>query len=440
MLRKMTLWYVVFAACLSAACAEEFGITRRTPAPQPPQQPSQQVLPYVVRIIAFDPSGQSFGTGSYVGTYGEYGIIVTNWHVVSETDGLVHVHFPESVHFPRGFSSFGARIKRDDKWDLALIAISKPPSEIPTLPIAQTPSKPGDPLWIVGFGSGWKAYRIAAGECVRYMAPEYPTDGTAPLKEILEVSVSARKGDSGGPILNQKGELAGVLFGSDMVRNTAGSYSERVNHFYQEGRSEMELRLPSRPETYFASIEKNGPLHDLRESRNAAPQNTVQNSVQQRSDFTGSSASSFGVRSPLRRNVPVVQPVSVEPLRVQPQVPSRGQGAVMTGMPLSALQPMREIEPAIAQSGSWAEASPKFGTLFPTTTDQSTKVVQTAHLIPLESVDPVLTIPSVLPTAADRYRLKLYAERRDHFFTLFLTFNACFAVGLTCYAVRLLKR
>ena len=289
---------VLFVAILMATHAEvahteEFGIARRVPAVQTHQQASQQILPFVVRIIAFDPSGQSFGTGSYIGTYGEYGVILTNWHVVSDTNGLIHVHFPS------GFSSFGAKIKRDKKWDLALVAISRPPQTIPALPIAQTPARQGDPLWIAGFGSG--SYRMVGGQCVRYLAlpPENPNDGSALLYEIIEVSVSARKGDSGGPILNQRGELAGVLFGSDMVQHTAGSYSGRVNRFLIEAQGEM-ARLPERPESLFATIEREGPLHSLRESRNTVPQ-TIE--VQQRPDFSGASAPSFGARSSSRRYV-----------------------------------------------------------------------------------------------------------------------------------------
>ena len=176
-----------------------------------------------------------------------------------------------------------------------MLAISKPPQSIPIVPIAQTPAKQGETLWIVGFGSG--SYRIADGRCVRYMALEPTKAGTPVLDEIIEVSVSARKGDSGGPILNQKGELAGVLFGSDMVRNTAGSYSGRVNLFLAATQSKLE-GLPERPESHFATIEKNGPVHSLRESLNAVPQ-TVE--VQPRSNISGGAVPSFGIRSSSRR-------------------------------------------------------------------------------------------------------------------------------------------
>jgi hypothetical protein len=47
---------------------------------------------------------------------------------------------------------------------------------------------------------------------------------------MVEVSASARQGDSGGPIFNARGELAGVLFGSG-GGTTSGSYAGRVGQF-----------------------------------------------------------------------------------------------------------------------------------------------------------------------------------------------------------------
>jgi hypothetical protein len=47
---------------------------------------------------------------------------------------------------------------------------------------------------------------------------------------MVELSAPARNGDSGGPIFNSRGELAGVLFGT-AGGETAGSYSGRVRWF-----------------------------------------------------------------------------------------------------------------------------------------------------------------------------------------------------------------
>ncbi|MDR2171888.1 MAG: serine protease [Planctomycetaceae bacterium] len=231
-------------------------------------QPNQP-FPNIARLVAFDKKGQSFGSCSYIGGAGNYGIIISNWHVICEADGLVHVYFPS------GFSSFGAIIKFDSKWDLAVIVISKPPVSIPPLPIMQTAPRQGEPLWIAGYGSG--SYRIASGYCVEYLAPEIPRNGMAPSYEIIKLSTTARQGDSGGPILNRKGELAGVLFGSDMVTSTAGSHCERVKWFLKQASPIIE-NLPQKPEAYFASIEPTGPRHVLSGSQQGIKKNN-QNSI-----------------------------------------------------------------------------------------------------------------------------------------------------------------
>jgi hypothetical protein len=59
---------------------------------------------------------------------------------------------------------------------------------------------------------------------------------------VLELSVAARFGDSGGPILNSRGELAGVLFGANWT-STMGSYCGRVRVFLASAYSDFQ-RLP----------------------------------------------------------------------------------------------------------------------------------------------------------------------------------------------------
>jgi hypothetical protein len=125
------------------------------------------------------------------------------------------------VHFPDGFYSLGSVQDIDRDWDLALIVIRKP-NCIP-VPLADRAPRPGEILTIAGYGSG--QYRAASGVCTQYVAPglEFPY-------EMVEVAVSARQGDSGGPIFNSRGELAGVLFGEGDGR-TSGSYCGRVRWF-----------------------------------------------------------------------------------------------------------------------------------------------------------------------------------------------------------------
>lgn len=250
--------------------------------------------PAIVRIIAFESLGQLFGSGTYVGSVGQYGIIVSNWHVVSGTNSLVH------VHFPTGFASFGYVLLTDRKWDLAVILVSCPPATVSPLAIAREVPRPGEPLWIAGYGAGM--FRVAGGRCQRYLAPEIPTEGQ-PQYEYVELSVDARQGDSGGPILNKQGEVAGVLFGSDS-RNTAGSHSGRVRIFLNEAATMLD-KLPPQPEELFASVEKNGPRHPL--SMTSLPLKVETIPSRDKTPTTGiarPTASSFGIVSISHRHDP----------------------------------------------------------------------------------------------------------------------------------------
>ncbi len=184
---------------------------------------SQQTIsrtphPAVVRILALEKSGTSYGSGSLVAREGSYGIVVTNWHVVRDVDGEI------LVTFPGGFRSTAKILRTDRTWDLAALMVWSP-KMVRVLPLARELPKPGDPLAIAGYGSG--SFRAVAGTCKQYVAP-----GANLPSEMIELSAVARQGDSGGPILNQDGELAGVLFGAGW-RSTSGSHVMRVKVFLE---------------------------------------------------------------------------------------------------------------------------------------------------------------------------------------------------------------
>ena len=171
--------------------------------------------PSVVRIIAPEDGAIAYGSGTLVGIRDDHGLVVTNWHVVRDATGLVEVVFPD------GFRSHARPLKVDQDWDLAALVIWRP--NVEPVKIATQPPRPGDVLTIHGYGRG--KYRIATGRCTTYYSPQpnFP-------HEMLELDVEARQGDSGGPIFNQSGELAGVLFGAGQGC-TMGSFAPRVRNF-----------------------------------------------------------------------------------------------------------------------------------------------------------------------------------------------------------------
>lgn len=169
----------------------------------------------MVRIVASEGDITSLGSGTLVRVTDDYGLVITNWHVVRRAKGAVEVIFPD------GFRSGGTVMKLDNAWDLAAIGIWRPPSE--PVKISGTAPQPGESLTIAGYGGG--EYRAAVGRCTQYVAP-----GKHHPFEMVELSAEARQGDSGGPIFNARGELAGVLLGAKKG-HTVGSFCGRVDHF-----------------------------------------------------------------------------------------------------------------------------------------------------------------------------------------------------------------
>jgi hypothetical protein len=211
---------------LGAECHGDLGAWLGPPAGWPgplapstaalaPHQRSDQPHPAVARIIVPEGDATSYGSGTLIDVRDRYGLVITNWHVVRDGTGEVEVVFPD------GYRSMARPLKVDADWDLAALVIWRPPATPVTI-AAQAP-QPGDELTICGYGHG--QYRAATGHCTKYYAPKLEL----PL-HMVELDVEARQGDSGGPIFNDRGELAGVLFGAG-GGTTLGSFGGRVQSF-----------------------------------------------------------------------------------------------------------------------------------------------------------------------------------------------------------------
>jgi hypothetical protein len=208
---------LLWPACLLAdpppAAAIGWGSWSR--ASSQPLAVSGTLHPAIARITVQERDGIAFGSGSLVDVQGDQGLVITNWHVVRDASGDIE------VAFPNGFKSKAKVIKLDKDWDLAALVIWKP--NVDPIPLSSSAPQPGEILTIAGYGSG--NFRAASARCTQYVSP-----GHSLPYEMVEVGTEARQGDSGGPILNQRGEIAGVLFGAG-GGTTSGSYVGRVRTF-----------------------------------------------------------------------------------------------------------------------------------------------------------------------------------------------------------------
>ena len=208
-MRLASFFVFIAAICISSSAAARPGFQ---PAPD-----YSSPHPAVVRVVSPEWDGPAFGSGSLVEVNELFGIVVTNWHVVRGAAGQVGVLFPD------GFRSAATVMRVDRDWDLAALVIWRP--NVRPIPISSQIPRPGEMLTIAGYGGG--SYRSVSGRCTMFLSPS--SDVNLP-DDLVELAAPAREGDSGGPILNSRGELAGVLLGSAFGKTT-GSHCRRLSTF-----------------------------------------------------------------------------------------------------------------------------------------------------------------------------------------------------------------
>lgn len=145
----------------------------------------RQVNPAVVTVFA----GREIGSGSIVSTDG---LVITNNHVIrGSQNGYVFVRTAAGTRYS------GRVIATDVRKDLALIQLETQES-LPTVRLASGSVQPGESVYAIGSPYG---------------RPGVMTTGSfSRVRENgdLQSQVILRPGNSGGPLLNDRGEMVGV--------------------------------------------------------------------------------------------------------------------------------------------------------------------------------------------------------------------------------------
>ncbi len=158
--------------------------------------PSQEMAAAIVRIN----NGDSAGTGCLVGVDDQSGLVVTCFHLFSDGD------FGPIVTFPNG-ERYSARIVASDRTnDLTAMVIAKPST--PPVPLADYRPAKGETLHSAGYGgTGIGGLYVNTGVVTHY------ADTGGETYNTVKLTGTVRSGDSGGPIFNESGELAAVIWG-----------------------------------------------------------------------------------------------------------------------------------------------------------------------------------------------------------------------------------
>lgn len=196
-------------------------------------------VPSVVWIHSTRPRGYATGSGSLIDR--ERRLVLTNYHVVEENPKAT-IFFPvlrdgqpvaERTYYSERANRLGIPgkvIALDKDADLAIIQIGKVPDEAKGIPLATSSPDPGDNVHSIGnagksgalFGyvkgtvrqlyrKKWKA-ELAKGKIVNFEA------------KVIETDSPTNPGDSGGPLLNDAGELVGVTQGGAINANSVSTF------------------------------------------------------------------------------------------------------------------------------------------------------------------------------------------------------------------------
>lgn len=182
-----------------------------------------RTMPDIFDFFFGDPRGQErqvktqprvgFGSGVIISTDG---YIVTNNHVVEDADEIT-----VKLNDEREFK--GRIIGTDPDTDLALLKIEG--DDFPTLPVGDSDAlKVGE--WVLAVGNPFSLSSTVTAGIVSAKARDIGSSATngqgATIQSFIQTDAAINQGNSGGALVNARGELVGI---NAMLYSPTGSYS-----------------------------------------------------------------------------------------------------------------------------------------------------------------------------------------------------------------------
>jgi serine protease Do len=135
------------------------------------------------------------------------GLVLTNDHVIPgrRLGGNVRVTLPDG-------RSFEAEVKRRSRsLDLALLRLRDDPGDLPTIPVGDSDAlRVGELVYAVGHPWG-RLGAVTAGIVSGLGAARWPNRGSSTrYVHYVQSDVALAPGNSGGPLLNARGEVVGI--------------------------------------------------------------------------------------------------------------------------------------------------------------------------------------------------------------------------------------
>lgn len=183
-------------------------------------QTYRRTLKSTTWVLSKNSEGTSSGTGVLIDV--EKRLVITNAHVVGDSRNAV-IFFPamkqdspivERSHYLENVRKIGIRgriIAVDRKRDLALVELDKVPEGAEALPMVETSVSPGEIVESIGNPGSTDALWVYTSGTVRSVyQKQFRTGGGEHDFRVVETQSPINSGDSGGPVVNGKGELVAI--------------------------------------------------------------------------------------------------------------------------------------------------------------------------------------------------------------------------------------
>ncbi|KMK76515.1 S1C family serine protease [Alkalihalobacillus pseudalcaliphilus] len=161
-----------------------------------------EIVVHSKEAVVLIQNGPGRGTGFIID---EDGYIITNEHVVNQRD-------PISVHFQDGSAYVAEVIESDVNLDIALLKIEA--SDLPSLSLSTEELQVEDSIYVIG--NPLLQMQIANQGEVLEKGERF---------NVLRISNSIYPGHSGSPVLNEQGEVIGVVYARTNPTHSQGDQS-----------------------------------------------------------------------------------------------------------------------------------------------------------------------------------------------------------------------
>ena len=157
----------------------------------------------VVQILGAAEQCGYTSTGS--GFVVDHGLIATNAHVLSGVNSPM-------VRDQRGRTWQGEVVYMDTAQDLAFIRV--PGMNLDPLPIGRN-ANPGETVTFMGYPQGgpFKALPATVQGVGNTQTIDVETGKPNPMRQVYQLAADVQHGNSGGPVLDENGNVVGVVFG-----------------------------------------------------------------------------------------------------------------------------------------------------------------------------------------------------------------------------------